>query len=472
MTRPLKRRRRSFVHASVALLAAALLPTLLAVAEQPATKPSPENSGRVETAGALARHDVTSGTALRFWITVTNATSATVCGVRLIQLEAYDVGTLEGAVMGSAHSNCSPPSPTNADTGHLIAGELQPGQTATVWGEILPRVSLYDTQPLHAVIGWTTTAGGGSQALVPLGEIAIEGKPIAWLWYVAPAYQFLKDFALPIVVFLLGFSYKFWTERRESAKQEREKKLEEERLKQDKIQTLRAETWKQMLPESHALAKKYYAPVEAAIRWALYYMDKSIQETKQDKRLPDERYAFYLIILMGRRIKQAADEAGGFYFKSRTGEELAATCWSNYRDLFEGEQEPLGRSYDRAVGQVDPQETRDSFWKKIEGKNWTAWIDQEARDSLAACWSHFSQWYRTPEGQEGVSNLRGLRALINYEMNRPYEYWYEEKERIEVDDAAEAFLMKVAARIQQSDPGKKDFEQLARQYLIEAKGGA
>jgi hypothetical protein len=315
--------------------------------------------------------------------------------------------------------------------------------------------------------------------LVSLGEVVVESRLRVWL---SRLYDLLKDFALPAALGLLGFLFVRWQRIREAVQEKRDRDMQEERLRreretelerlaEDQLRTWKVETLREMLPESHRLAKRHYAPTQNAVHWLLDSVNLCLQQSESDRRQSSEREAFYYLMLLGRQIQETVDRSGGFYFKDRVGEKLAGECWNAYLDLFFENKESVHRDYQRGRSLVGLHETLDEFLEKLDHKPGQSETAPKGRsESLQEAWKHFAQWYKTAEGNEGMSWLRAFEAVISYELNRPYKYWYESKEKLELGAGTEQLLLQAAARIQKAiDPNSLDFVKQAQEYLREGR---
>ena len=325
--------------------------------------------------------------------------------------------------------------------------------------------------PLTAVR--TTAAAFPSQNLLLLGQTTVQSR-----WNEIPLwiYGLIKDLALPVVLVVLGVFF-----------QSRESKREHERHQTARERDLKSETWKQMLPESHTLAKEYYAPMAGSISGLLQAFDLALKEPDLGKRLPHLRRTFYFLMLLGKCLRVTSHKLGGLYFKDRVGEQLASTCCTDYQLAFlpcdPTKAEEVRSLFQHSLNRIDPRETFVAFKNKLDTQptdsarveallNELELQANEATkkdlkdycEALQATWKYFCDWHTTPKAQEAIELLRALRAILNYEMNRPYEYWYDRVEKLTLDDPMRNTLRRLAGKIasEMSDPS---FPELAEKYL-------
>jgi hypothetical protein len=220
-----------------------------------------------------------------------------------------------------------------------------------------------------------------------------------------------------------------------------------------------------MLPQSHELMTKYYLPLAGAAQGTLEFLARYLTEEEPAASLAAGRKAFFHLSYFGRRLREIFYSIGGFHFKSRVGEELAAACLHRYQKLYYGESEDVQRHHSRALNHVELTETFDSFLTKLDG---APDIDTRITEDFKKSWDDFARWVQTPECKKAILYIRGLGALVEYEMNRPYEHWYGQAEKMSLDEDSEAALISLASDIAQV-PERKDFVEEVRKYLAAGK---
>lgn len=420
-------------------------------------------TGQVAATGALSARTSRKGEQLRFWITVSNRTSQSICDVAVMVPEA--AGYASAAVRTSIGANVEAPECPQAallQPDFRIAAGLRPGQSATVHGD-LDAVESHDTQTLAAVVSWETPAGISSQITVVLGQNSIES---GWQRFGRGAYEVIKDFALPLLLVVITLLFGWWDKKKESARKEAEE-----------VRTWQAETWKQMLPISHRMATKHYTRIGESVREALDLIETSLGKQDAARRGPSEHEAFFSLMLLGRQMEVLVDQVGGLFFKDRVGEKLAGQCWNDYLEGFYGPATAAERkNYQRSIEAVSPTgDGKDGFLQRLNAAPAPRVPDPDR--SVWACWLHFQAHYGIPEGTRALFLLRGFGAVLDYEMNRPYEHWYRHPEKLVTPkDAAkhidvEQLLNDVAKEIQKQEGQDSDFRQQAKDYIAKGKAG-
>ena len=438
-------------------------------------KGAADESVDVVVKGALSRSVVRVGDPVRFWLTVHNRSPKPIFELRLLQLNCpgYDIGTLcwcgglaEGCWSLSKDKefqSATASSPVlDRKPCDLIAAELKRGQTITVWGDLRASESR-ETYAMSAVVGWTRPDKTRSQLAVPLGQSLVQTKCDQWL---SSAREWLKDFAWPLILGVLAVAFPFWARRREQREETRAKEVERVRQEQDRDRAQLVQTWNKMLPQSHKLATQHYMPIEGPVRAALEFMVRHRDKKEEDRDHKTARRAFYNLLLFERRVRHMADSVGGFYFKDRMGEELAVNCYDRYDELYAESSENVRRDLSEILDWIERQETFNSFLRKLDGH---ASVDRNITEVFQRAWEYFLGWLGTDACGRAISCLKGFRAVVEYEMNRPYEYWYGRPEKLLLDQDTESLLRSIANDIgKESD--RRDFPAEVEKYLSLSKG--
>jgi len=110
---------------------------------------------------------------------------------------------------------------------------------------------------------------------------------------------------------------------------------------------------------------------------------------------------------------------------------------------------------------IDLNETGDSFLKKLRGEGDTP---NEVKNVLGIGWANFQKWRASVGCELTLSYLRALLVILSYEMNRPYEYWYGEREKLLVDNDIRNTLRGLAVAIQDATARQQFTDELER-YL-------
>lgn len=394
------------------------------------------------------------GDNIHVWLSFRNKTPKSIFDVRLIDLvaESYRI----------VHISWCPQQTQSGDDTKLakcpvIVKELEPGQIVTGTVE-LRAMSKHETQTLSALVGWTTSAKLQSNLAVSIGENTTFGK-----WGFPVFREVVKDFALPLVIVLLGIAYQIFDRRRESSRQNEERRRIEIRQNQERELTQIAQTWNSMLPESHRLTTNYYMPVHASANETLSRL-KKLRDKKSSSSDEDKFHTLFFLLRFERRMRHLVEKAGGFYFKDRVGEELVIECYNRYRSLYYWGSGKGSRwkTFSRMLDCIDVNETIGSFSKKLEPGE-----DDKANEIalvFAAGRQEFDAWLNSKDRLDATIYLGGFTTLLGYEMNRPYLYWYGQPENLLLDSETEAMLRSLGQEL--PVPG---FSESVKQYLELAK---
>jgi hypothetical protein len=340
----------------------------------------------------------------------------------------------------SANSSTAPlPSDSSTPMCSMLADSLAPGQKITVWIHLRSE-EVHRSEILSAGISWKDAADHTSSVAAPVGPIAIRSRLDEWIQARVALFQGL---ALPLATFLLGgiFSVaKYYSDRADKEADDRRAQL--------------TQTWNQMLPASHKLALGHYVPMSAALHEALDWLAKADPANASAPAAPvagkgvpgapatapaaappwDEpklKRAFYGLMLFESRVRNTTTKVRGFYFKDRTGEKIVSRCYLRYRETFYRKD---------SAEQIAVEKVRDLVPVDMDLKDFeAAWTNNKTLfDDLYA---KFKAWTVKPDGYPVAKKiLTALRAVLDYESNRPYEYWYGKRDRLSIEDGAEKML--------------------------------
>jgi len=322
------------------------------------------------------------------------------------------------------------------DSKNLVAESLAPGTAVTVQGYLKPS-AVHKTSTLTAIVTWKVVGRAknpiavSSSQWVNLGDSQV--LDTSWIGRLSLD-EFLKIFAVPALLVLVGALVtgvvnviNIWREKRTHA--------------QEQERSMRSETWKQMLPISHNYAAKFYLPLSLAAQ-------NLVKELKHPITKPT--LAFFYLLLCGKKMKATRNEIGGFYFKDLRGERLASSCWEIQRSACLGEaSDDFYKAVHAAIDSFD--DDVDSF--EAFENNFLDTSTQPASfvdDSIGKAWGLFNTWCTDKHKVEKTAQyLKGFYAVLDYESNRPYEYWYDPKDspaKLEVTEETQGLLQEVLAK--------------------------
>jgi hypothetical protein len=336
---------------------------------------------------------------LRFTLTVVNGTDDPLTQLHIVNIPPdYTLDEI-----------CSPVCRKLVDSA-AVSDKIDAGTRFSAWGRLTP-VRPRSRQKLMLVIQWTQR-GEPNASVVTLGDNEIQG-----LWYYRLnhyLYGPIKTFAIPAALALIGYLLN-----------KRAKKREEAKADADREQGIRAEIWKQMLPISHKFASKFYLPIataaagtnDALVAYCSRMYGKEVSTESGDEAA---RVAFFYSLLLDNRMRNTSRRIGGFIFKDLRGEELAGGCWAKYRSLFVGEKtSSFALSFREAAALIDFKESYGEFLSKF----WTP--PEEIAVEMQCSWRLFQAWLQDKaKVLNSILYLQAFTAIVDYETNHPYEYWY------------------------------------------------
>jgi hypothetical protein len=381
-----------------------------------------DHKGRVEVSGGLSGSEVASGSSVLYWVTVENYTNSTLNGVNVRLEVASDEFMF----------TCRLPA-SEVDSPGCGASKIDvvANQSITIQGEIRAMQGT-EARSINAIITYEGTPQAGAKSVSSIRAASL-GPLIARSW-LRRTYDSVKDLILPAVLVLLG-AYLTWKQNRFQAKlqsQDQEKQAERSQI---------AQTWTSMLPVSHELATQYYTPMIAAtLRILLDLKRFTAPEDASGNANKDAVSAYFHLLLLWRRLDRTLTEKGGIYFKSRMGEKLVLGAIFQFRKEYEGEtstgpaltdlQKELVLARQLRVKvilrHVSPQMDLAQFMEIWEGKG-----PPNAVDAVHEGWADFVHWHSVPAVRDRtVKLLTAFHMILDFEMNRPYEKWYNSQEKL------------------------------------------
>jgi len=375
-----------------------------------------QTSGDVTGVGTLSARTILIHEQLRFTLTLRNKTGSPLSSLTLlVGPDGYQVQQV-----------CVPDSEWESkcwngwDLSHSgleLAPALPPGQSLTVWGYLRP-TNTHKTAMVTVVLAWKPSNApkvAYSSATFSLGENLVQSEinsRLVWL------YDFFgKVLAIPMLLVLIGWGLDQISKRRE------------ERRDQQQEKALRAETWKQMLPVSHSYSAKYYLPLSLAA-------EKFVHALRTNKI----RVAFFHLLQLQARMRVTRDEIGGFYFRDLRGETLAAECWRRQSVAILGsEDSPFQKAMSAIMAKVQTSDSYQDFEDRFSGVANTGSGFSDV--AVETAWKLFQGWTNNQIAvSEAAESLDGFIAVLDFESNRPFEYWYDTRPRLVATKRLESML--------------------------------
>ena len=356
----------------------------------------------------VATNEVNHDETLRFWISFENRSNKDIKGLHFIDFQhpGFDQEGncwAQNAPLCLGGSEQAEKLPGTQQAGKLPiqqAGKLpdilKAGEVATVSGDLKP-AAYHGRYNLSAVFGWSNPQGGEKRKGLSLGPVEVTTE---WREGLMTLFRRLhtlfKDLALPILATLLTWWAATW--------------YSESQEKQAQINQI----WGTLLGQFLKDTQRYYLPVNGK----LSELRRKTRKGKPQK--PEEIYEqFYSLMSFMRRMKALSEGIGGFSFKNRTGEDLAALTWGTFRNrvIERFGATPLSAALD-IVGRL---ETLAEFNARLEGR------DSES-EKLLNLEKAFKEWTNADADKDPFADwlpiLDILYWTISFEVNRPFAPWY------------------------------------------------
>jgi hypothetical protein len=419
------------------------------------------SSAQVSATGTIASHSTPKNELLPFAVTLRNDSASKLSSVRLVRTpENYELQKV--CMLGSDEKVSCLDGQQFAATGYPLTDAILPGQSFTMWGDLRPAAT-HKRETLTLIVGWKIanadpSASYPSSLVVGLGENQVLGCLEGfWTAVWEAAKLLLIPIALAVIGVLLNLSMKKREERiekreklRDEAQQKAEKLRDEARQDAERNRTARAETLKLMLPICHSYAGQYYLPLSIALAGMAKYLRESIALEGKDDGLRDSKrkVAFYYHLLAWRRMSKITKAIGGFYLKDLRGEALVAECWSRHKLAVAGGVEDQRYIATRAAIKrfTDDTDSYQAFEEQFENSAGEGYRDED----IQRAWTRFQEWLNgknkvkqddksTVQAQVAL-NLEAFSSILDWEANRPYQYWYDHAAKLTLNDATERLL--------------------------------
>ncbi|HEV3036736.1 MAG TPA: hypothetical protein VHA33_03020 [Candidatus Angelobacter sp.] len=379
-------------------------------------------SAEVSFGGTLESQLTLASKKLRFAVSLTNGSDSTVNSLKIANVSAdYVVDEI-----------CTPQCHPVSENPELLAEKIAPGSKFSAWGLLKP-LQAHRKQKVTIVLSWTQN-GQLNSSILSLGENEVQG---AAYYYMSYLYGPIKTFAIPATLALLGYLLN-----------RRAKKREEAKADADKEQGIRAEIWKQMLPTSHELASKYYMPISREIEHTARNLSKyaiamygDVEKVVLAKEAADR--AFFYALSLEKRMIHTRQKIGGFIFKDLRGEELAISGWLEYKRLQVGDPDsPNDILFRSSASRLKYDETFESFCKRFSAPITSP---NPFKPEIEVSWRIFRRWLEEKRAVlASIFYLRVFGAIIDYELNRPYQYWYQPGPKLQLSNPEHSQLKALA----------------------------
>ncbi len=270
-----------------------------------------------------------------------------------------------------------------------------------------------------------------------------------------------KDLAIPAAAAIFGLItglFTWW--------------LQHQDRRQEQERSIRAETYKLMLPESHRRASEFYIPIGSTtggVKKAWDDFQKNVVDLARPavpgeppianiQEAKTEELLFHLL-RFGKVMRDMRMALGGFYFKNRVGERICARCWHEIRNHYYPTDDVAAlKTYFNALTYLEDDEDVYSFSRKLANDYSSAYeAFHQAKAQVALLVGE------PDRASAAVQRLALLGKVAVYEANRAYEYWYvKPREYLELSDAETKIVCDYYPDFE-NDPERMDLEQYLQQ---------
>jgi hypothetical protein len=430
-----------------------LLPILLLAGQLTRAADAPPE---VAVGGTVSAKTITIDELLKFTLSVKNNTSAAINSVRLVAApDSYEFATVQGC------GGNAPPFYSDANSfaqgNNLLMPSVAAGASCTAWGYLKP-THKHAAATLTVIVEWQPAKSSAADvrksvplvsnsAVVVLGENAVETyedrRRQSWI-------EAAKILVVPAVLSFLAFVVPWMVKRGEERS------------------AIRSETQKQMLQTSLEYAAKYYLPLSAAAERLVDALQPanpafdSKHPNAAPKYLPRKNeLVLYYVIYLEKRMDEQRKVIGGFYFKELSAEKLASACWKEYSDrvFTKDVDNPLSRAVQSCLNRLEARENYEAFAAKFKLVKHPIYGDSKAKEAAI----ELDQRLTAIDIDRIVLLLNALQAIIDFEVNRPFEYWYDKPATLNMTAAVKTLLMTKAG------PGGLQFTSEEMKYFEQAR---
>lgn len=396
------------------------------------THAEPESHSDLELSGGLSSPYVSNGGRVTFWVRAINRSSHNVTALMLGPLEpmsSYSLDTCWAVDPSSEKSLTMTDSscPSSSVT-------LAPGQEITLGGEIRA-FGLADQQTMGILAKWTSVSSSQSKSssvstlshtsappflytlvIVPTSSHVVILGPLS---SDSPFTYFLETHAvlvsifgialLAVAAYLLRFPFEWFRQRQEATR------------------ARKAETWTQLLQDASKFSLKYYLPAEAALANFLTNarshraMSQGPADAAESQEKPGltARLAFFYWATFERRMYEIMRRIGGLHFKDYTGEEIVGLAYFRYKLLFYYRSQKERNILDGLLDKTPLLTTSAKFLRLLDGHDGI-----HPDPHVVDAWDMFHHWLHKEDADRAMRLLEASDPVFQFEVNRPYYYWY------------------------------------------------
>lgn len=393
-----------------------------------------ERSREISTFAWVQKNKVPYDGKLRFSVTFQNRSEQSVSDLRIVDVQLPGFRTVDPCWSGRI-----PICLEGAGVSGLPK-QLAGMNAVTVWAEVEPVERSGRFAPT-VVYEWRSPETGMWRDAVALGPIEITAWWREFLTPIGrPMQALIQGLALPLVLFLVSWFF-----------QRQEHKRDDQRKREDQERAERQQVVSSLLPQSLKDTQVYYLPIIASVNRLL----RLIKEARIDPA--KEREAFYSLVSFLLRMKYMRDNIGGAHFRNQKSEQVASAAWSVFnREV--GLPQHLGVNLrDRLLDLIPSSESFPKFSDRFAPGSSFAVREQAL---LLSAEQVFLGWLRSDLVQ-WVPVLKLLQVTFRYEVNRPFQTWYE----VPIESPLQKLTELEAALPQKKSEEMDDLRQKLRDYI-------
>jgi hypothetical protein len=139
--------------------------------------------------------------------------------------------------------------------------------------------------------------------------------------------------------------------------------------------------------------------------------------------------------------------------------------------LYLREVKDLGTNTSVVLDNIKPSVTLGQFVPVLDASLVGQGTGTPLLQALYQVHSEFYKWIPTKEFLDIVALLEAFSLILDFEMNRPYLYWYSQKQReiLKLDDGVKKTLEDLALKAQKMGAKYKNLPQELREYFKDSQ---
>ena len=293
---------------------------------------------------------------------------------------------------------------------------LNGGQTILATGDLIAHEA--GRYNLTAVYSWKNSAGAEVRDAVSLGPIEVASDFQVWI---SNLFGRMAGFILPLSLALAGAGLQLL-----------QKRYDDSRRAADDEHARAASVLNTLLPTQMEHTRMYYQPLVtrvATLRLALQSWEEKTpadRTSAKGKELADE-IVFHVAMLLRQR-KFMGDHLGGIHLQSRPAEKLFSVSWRLFNENL---KERMPRLTMASVNKLPLKIDIDDFAQILATKQIQRGTRTYAADGVTEFAEVMNAWLRDPTQPLTLylPLFELIRTVLGFELNRPFERWYDSKEK-------------------------------------------